>query len=169
VILVVKNLFEVDDSLDIFAFHGVGGVIGLLGNGIFAADYITSLDGVNTTVPGPSFLPCSLFVPLLESTLRLKIITRPGGWIQQNWKQLYKQALYIVAAMAYTFAMTVVICKGFDMVPFLRLRADDSSEKIGLDDAEVFVPLSRSTFLSSRIHPPFCRCVHGTDMLLFPS
>jgi len=143
VILVVKNLMQVDDSLDIFAFHGVGGVIGLLGNGIFAADYIISLDGVNTAVPGPSFcLPCSLFVPLFESTLKLKIITQPGGWIQQNWKQLYKQVLYIAATMAYTFTMTVVICKGFDMVPFLRLRADDSSEKIGLDDAEVFIPLS---------------------------
>jgi len=106
-----KNFIEVDDSLDIFAFHGVGGVIGLLGNGIFAADYIISLDGVNTTVP--------------------------GGWIQQNWRQLYKQVLYIVAAVAYTFTMTFVICKGFDMVPFLRLRADDSSEKIGLDDAEL--------------------------------
>ena len=53
----MKYLLGVDDSLDIFAFHGVGGVIGLIGNGVFAADYIIALDDVNTAVPGQAFLP----------------------------------------------------------------------------------------------------------------
>jgi ammonia channel protein AmtB len=66
-ILVVKHYLGVDDSLDIFAFHGVGGVIGLIGNGVFAADYIIALDGVNTTIPGQS--PPFIFVPPLKSTM----------------------------------------------------------------------------------------------------
>lgn len=45
---------QVDDALDVFALHGVGGVLGLIGNGVFAADYIIALDGVNTSVPGLS-------------------------------------------------------------------------------------------------------------------
>ena len=48
-----------------------------------------------------------------------------------------KQVAYIAATMGYTFIMTVAIAKAFDFVPFLRLRADNSSEKIGMDDAEV--------------------------------
>jgi ammonia channel protein AmtB len=74
-------------------------------------------------------------------------MTRTGGWIQHNWKQMNKQVAYIAATMGYTFVMTVAIAKIFDFVPFLRLRADGSSEKIGMDDAEVW-PLSfRAVFL----------------------
>jgi Amt family ammonium transporter len=107
----LKYYMRVDDSLDVFAEHAVGGVVGLIGNAIFAADYIISLDDVTTTVP--------------------------GGWIQHNWKQMYKQLAYVAATMGYTFVMTVIIAKAFDLVPFLRLRADETSETIGMDDAEL--------------------------------
>jgi Amt family ammonium transporter len=127
----VKYYMRVDDSLDVFAEHAMGGVVGLIGNGIFAADYIISLDGVTTTVPGTS-----LAFPLMkEKLIKLGI----GGWIQHNWKQLYKQVAYVAAVMAYSFVMTAIIAKGFDLVPFLRLRADEESEMIGMDDAEVRV------------------------------
>lgn len=39
--------------------------------------------------------------------------------------------------MAYTFVVTALLAKLFDMVPFLRLRAPDMYEEIGMDDAEV--------------------------------
>lgn len=55
--LAVKYYMRVDDSLDMFAEHAVGGVVGLLGNAIFAADYIISLDDVSTHVPGLSSFP----------------------------------------------------------------------------------------------------------------
>jgi len=66
-----------------------------------------------------------------------------GGWIQHNWKQMYKQLAYVAAAMGYTFVMTAIIAKAFDLVPFLRLRADETSETIGMDDAEVCCSISR--------------------------
>lgn len=60
---------------------------------------------------------------------------------------MYKQIVYIAAAMGYTFAMTAIIAKAFDLVPFLRLRADDASEKIGMDHADVRFLLFRTIFL----------------------
>lgn len=60
-----------------------------------------------------------------------------GGWIQHNWKQLYIQFAYVCAVTTYTFVVTALIAKVFDLIPFLRLRAPDSWEEIGMDDAEV--------------------------------
>lgn len=48
----MKNIIRIDDTLDLFAEHAIGGMIGLLANGIFAADYVISLDNVSTTIPG---------------------------------------------------------------------------------------------------------------------
>lgn len=42
-VTVVKNRFNYDDSLDVFGIHGVGGIIGAIGTGIFSA---ASLGGV---------------------------------------------------------------------------------------------------------------------------
>jgi len=33
-----KNLFSLDDALDVFAVHGLGGLLGLIGAGIFATE-----------------------------------------------------------------------------------------------------------------------------------
>ncbi|KAI6095112.1 ammonium transporter, partial [Pisolithus croceorrhizus] len=59
----------IDDAFDIFAAHAVGGIIGLLFNGIFASHSVIALDGVNLNVA--------------------------GGWVDHNWKQLYIQFDYI--------------------------------------------------------------------------
>ena len=47
----IKYWIRVDDALDIFAEHGVGGIVGNLLTGLFAADYIAALDGA-TQIPG---------------------------------------------------------------------------------------------------------------------
>lgn len=46
----VKFLVRIDDALDLFAEHAVGGIIGLLVNAIFARSDIIALDDVNTSV-----------------------------------------------------------------------------------------------------------------------
>jgi ammonium transporter, Amt family len=43
-VTVVKNSFGYDDSLDVFGIHGIGGIIGAVGTGIFSA---ASLGGVH--------------------------------------------------------------------------------------------------------------------------
>ncbi|MFZ1726619.1 MAG: ammonia channel protein, partial [Albidovulum sp.] len=36
-VAVVKNKFGYDDSLDVFGIHGIGGIVGAIGTGIFTA------------------------------------------------------------------------------------------------------------------------------------
>lgn len=105
----IKFLLRIDDSLDVFAEHAIGGMVGLIFNAFFGADYIIGLDGVNTG-----------------------IIT--GGFINHNYKQLYIQIAYLVACTAYAFVMSAIIAKAIDMVPGLHLRASSEAELLGMDD-----------------------------------
>ena len=81
---------------------------GLFINGLLGADYIIGLDGVNMGVT--------------------------GGWLNHNYRQLYVQVAYIVAACAYTFVMSAIIAKAIDLVPGLHLRASSEAELLGMDD-----------------------------------
>lgn len=42
---VIKNKFGYDDSLDVFGIHGVGGIIGAIGTGIFTAPSLGGIGG----------------------------------------------------------------------------------------------------------------------------
>ncbi|RDB29040.1 Ammonium transporter MEP3 [Hypsizygus marmoreus] len=107
----VKFLVRVDDALDLFAEHAVGGIVGLLLNAFFASGSIIALDDVNTTAV--------------------------GGWLDNNWKQLYIQFAYICATCSYTFVITAVLAKLVDMVPGLHLRSTPEAEKRGMDEMEI--------------------------------
>lgn len=104
----VKFMIGIDDALDVFAEHAIGGIVGLLFNAFFAADYIIGLDGVN-----------------MEAT---------GGFLNHNYRQLYVQVAYIVASCAYTFVVSALIAKAIDMIPGLHLRASSEAELLGMDD-----------------------------------
>lgn len=104
----IKFMIRIDDSLDVFAEHGIGGIVGLIFNAFFAADWVIGLDGVNTEVT--------------------------GGFLNKNWKQLYIQIAYIFATCAYSFVMSAVIAKIIDLIPGLKLRASEEAELLGLDD-----------------------------------
>ncbi|RKU42349.1 hypothetical protein DL546_005867 [Coniochaeta pulveracea] len=104
----IKFYLGIDDSLDVFAEHAIGGVVGLLFNSFFAADYIIGLDGVNNGIT--------------------------GGWLNHNWKQLYIQIAYVVACMGYSFVVSAIIAKLIDLVPGLHLRASSEAELLGMDD-----------------------------------
>ncbi|KAF7320037.1 Ammonium transporter [Mycena kentingensis (nom. inval.)] len=106
----LKFFMSIDDALDLFAEHAIGGIVGLLCNALFASNSVISLDGVNTTVP--------------------------GGWIDHNWKQLYIQVAYIVACSAYVFAMTALLVKVVDLVG-LKLRITEAEERLGMDEIEI--------------------------------
>ncbi|KAI6134179.1 ammonium transporter [Pisolithus croceorrhizus] len=107
----VKFLVGIDDALDLFAEHAVGGIIGLLFNGFFASHSIIALDGVNVNVN--------------------------GGWVDHNWKQLYIQFAYVCATCGYTFVATAIIAKAIDMTPGLHLKTTPEGESAGLDEVEI--------------------------------
>lgn len=89
----------------------MGGVIGLLVNGLFASHNVIALDGVTTTAK--------------------------GGWVDHNYKQLYIQFTYVCAVCAYTFVVTATIAKAIDVIPGLHLKITPEGESLGLDEVEV--------------------------------
>jgi Amt family ammonium transporter len=107
----IKYLIRIDDTMDVFAEHGVAGMVGLLFNGLFAADFIIGMDGVSTGMT--------------------------GGWLNHKWKQLYIQIAYIVAVTAYTFVVTTILAYGINLIPGLQLRASEQAELLGMDDDQL--------------------------------
>ena len=89
-------------------------MVGLIFNGLFGATYIIGLDGVNT---GSS--------------------SYPGGWLNHNYKQLYIQIAYVVAATAYSFAMSAILAYAINYIPGLHLRASEEAELLGMDDDQL--------------------------------
>jgi Amt family ammonium transporter len=110
--MTVKFLVHTDDALDLFAEHAIGGIIGLLANGLFGTKEVANLDGVSNI---------------------------EGGWLDHNWKQLYKQFAYVCATSAYNFVVTALICKALDVIPGMSLRASSEAEELGMDDDQVSV------------------------------
>lgn len=98
--------------MDVFAEHGVAGIIGLIFNALFGDDAIVGLDGVNTG-------------------------SKIGGWVIHNYKQLYIQVAYIVATMAYSFVVSAIIAFAINAIPGLNLRASEEAELLGMDDDQL--------------------------------
>ncbi|KAB8346223.1 hypothetical protein FH972_023268 [Carpinus fangiana] len=108
----IKYWIRIDDSMDVFAEHGIAGMLGLLANALFGASYIVGLDGVNV---GYADI----------------------GWIQQNWKQLYIQFAYIVACSAYAFGVSAILAFIINKIPGLKLRVSEEAELLGTDDDQL--------------------------------
>ncbi|KAK4212521.1 ammonium transporter AmtB-like domain-containing protein [Rhypophila decipiens] len=119
----LKFVIGVDEGLDVFAEHGVGGIVGNLLTGIFATDWMAALDGG----------------PLIA-----------GGWIDGHWVQLGYQLADSVAGFSYSFVMTCVILFLMNLIPGLSLRVSAEDEDLGLDDTQLgefaydYVEITRS-------------------------
>ncbi|PWW76006.1 ammonium transporter [Tuber magnatum] len=111
----LKFVIGVDDALDIFAEHGVGGIVGNILTAFLTADYIANLDG--SYLDDPSKMP--------------------RGWVNGNYKQLGYQVADSVAGFAYSFGGTCIILFIMNLIPGLSLRATEDAEILGIDDAEL--------------------------------
>ena len=98
--------------MDVFAEHGVAGMLGLMANALFGATYIIGLDGVNTGII-------------------------QGGWIDHNWRQFYVQLAYVLAATAYAFTVSLILAYAINYIPGLHLRASEEAELLGMDDDQL--------------------------------
>lgn len=108
----LKGLLGIDDGLDVYALHGVGGAIGSVLTGIFAADYVNATAG-------------SYAVPI------------DGGWINHHWKQVGYQLAAICSTVAWTCTVTALLLLIMDRIPFLRLRLRPEEEELGTDGAQI--------------------------------
>jgi len=95
----LRTKIQIDDALEVFAVHGVGGIWGAIATGIFA---VAAIGGT-------------------------------AGAIDGNAGQLVTQLLAVVATMAYSFVVTLVILKVLDLIPGLGLRVAPEAEDVGLD------------------------------------
>lgn len=105
--------------MDVFAEHGLAGMIGLMFNALLGVDYVVGLDGVNTGASNPT------------------TGTGLGGWPIGNYRQFYIQLAYIVACTAYSFVVSALLAYIVNYIPGLKLRASDEAELLGMDDDQL--------------------------------
>lgn len=105
----LKHLLRIDDGLDAFALHGVGGFVGSVLTGLFAADYIAALDGTEID----------------------------GGWLNHHYIQLGYQLAAAVTTVAYAFGVSCFILFIQNKIPYVALRLDSEKEEIGTDQTVI--------------------------------
>lgn len=106
----LKHFLHVDDALDIFAAHGVGGVVGNLLTAIFADNRVASFDGS----------------ALID-----------GGWINHNWVQLGYQLAASLFCLAWSFVITLLLLFAIDRLPGCHVRVPEEDELLGIDLTQV--------------------------------
>ncbi|HET8704756.1 MAG TPA: ammonia channel protein, partial [Pseudomonadales bacterium] len=99
----VKRVFKIDDSLDVFPVHGVGGIIGTLLCGIFASTELGAFSG--------------------QGFLKTEVV----GVAQQFGIQLTG----VVSTIVFTGVVSWVLLKLVDVVVGLRVNPEQETE--GLD------------------------------------
>jgi Amt family ammonium transporter len=102
----VNEWLHVDDGLEVFKLHGIGGMCGGFLTGIFATSSVSSLDGIPTLAPGA---------------------------IDGNGIQVAKQLAEIAAIASYSFSVSLIILMIMKYIPGLHLRVTDEAEMIGYD------------------------------------
>jgi Amt family ammonium transporter len=99
----LKNKLRVDDSLDVFPVHGVGGILGTLLVGIFASEQLGIFSG-NGFSSG---------------------ISSMGG-------QLLVQATGVVSTLVYTAVVTFILLKLVGALVGLRVDGDEETQGLDL-------------------------------------
>jgi Amt family ammonium transporter len=92
----LKRVLKVDDSLDVFPVHGVGGTLGTLAAGVFASTELGLFKGQGF-----------------------------ASGINTMGHQLAVQSVGVLATIAYTAVMTFIILKLADMVTGLRVGREE--------------------------------------------
>ncbi|ORY59171.1 ammonium transporter AmtB-like domain-containing protein [Pseudomassariella vexata] len=101
----VNEWLHIDEGMDVFKLHGIGGMVGSFLTGIFATKYISALDGV----------------------------TVASGAIDGEGIQVGKQFAEITAISAYSFLVSCALLMIMKYIPGLHLRISDEAEEQGLD------------------------------------
>jgi len=98
----IKQKFKIDDSLDVFPVHGVGGILGTLFAGIFASDALGVFSGQGYN----------------------------EGMTMGS--QLQVQAIGVVATLVYTAVVTWVLLKVLGLLMGLRVDGEQETVGLDL-------------------------------------
>ena len=107
----VNKWLRIDDGLEVFKLHGIGGMVGAFLTGIFATSRVASLDGLGSVSPGA---------------------------IDGNGIQVAHQLAEICAIAAYSFTVSCILLLILKYIPGLKLRVDDEVEMVGMDLDQFF-------------------------------
>jgi Amt family ammonium transporter len=103
----LRDRLDLDDALDVWAVHGVGGTWGAFATGLFATGAITTVTGFHGGI---------------------------GGAIDGRPEQLLAQLAGIGATWGYSFVMTFGILKVLDWL--MAVRVSPREELVGIDLAQ---------------------------------
>jgi Amt family ammonium transporter len=106
----IDQWLHIDEGMDVFKLHGIGGMTGSFLTGIFAQKSISSLDGA------------SIYEGALD-----------GVGVQVG-----RQLAEICAISAYSFVVTCILLYALKFIPFMHLRVTEEAEMIGLDIDQFF-------------------------------
>ncbi len=106
----INKLIRIDEGLDVFKLHGIGGMMGSFLTGIFATASISSLDGA----------------------------TLVSGGIDGNGIQIAKQLAEVTAISAYSFVVSCTLLYVLKYIPGLHLRVSNEAESMGMDLDQFF-------------------------------
>ena len=101
-VILIKQKWKIDDSLDVFPVHGVGGILGTILAGIFASDQLGIFSGQG----------------LAE-----------GMTIAS---QVNIQLIGVLSTFAYTAVATYIILKIVDMITGLRVSAEEEQQGLDI-------------------------------------
>lgn len=104
----INEWLHIDEGMDVFKLHGIGGMVGAFLTGIFASQSIAALDGV----------------------------TEATGGIGGNGVQVGKQLAEVCAISAYSFIVSCILLYILKFIPGMQLRVDEEAEMVGLDRAQ---------------------------------
>ncbi|KAJ5250921.1 hypothetical protein N7489_001331 [Penicillium chrysogenum] len=104
----INEWLHIDEGMDVFKLHGIGGMVGAFLTGIFASQSIAALDGV----------------------------TEATGGIDGNGVQVGKQLAEVGAISAYSFVVSCILLYILKFIPGMQLRVHEEVEMVGLDRAQ---------------------------------
>jgi Amt family ammonium transporter len=103
----VDKWIKIDEGMDVFKLHGIGGMVGSFLTGIFGQAWIYDLDGM-----GP------------YGSL---------GGMDGVGVQVGRQLAEIVAIASYSFTVSCVLLYALKFIPGMHLRVSSEAEMMGLD------------------------------------
>lgn len=98
----IKQKFKIDDSLDVFPVHGIGGILGTLCVGIFASDQLGVFSGQGY-----------------------------GEGVTMG-SQIYVQLIGVVSTVVYTALVSLILLKLVDNLLGLRIDSEEETNGLDL-------------------------------------
>jgi Amt family ammonium transporter len=122
----VDKWMRIDEGLDVFKLHGIGGMVGSFLTGCFAQSWVWDLDGM-----GPY---------------------GPAGAMDGVGVQVGRQLAEITAIASYSFVVSCALLFILKYIPGMHLRVSSEAEMLGLDADQFYEEQIGDWSLMEQLH-----------------